>query len=471
MHGTRIAATAAVLAAGLIGALTAPSAAEAKIKLRGSGLEPGFRAKIHDYTVPCTESTRLFVKTTGATKARIGRGRWSTRSRERTVQLREGQAIKVAKKAHGSATTYSIRCLPADFPDYEFTRRQEPRHDFYIMTPDGSAAHYVVVLDSWGVPVWWYRVNPTVAAIDAKVLGKQIVWTSVYGGMFLPNQGTPYEFRRPDGTLVRSLKTVGATTDFHDLQPTRDGNFLLLSYRRRSGVDVSAYKGDAEAAVYDGVVQKLTPDGQLVWEWSTAGHVGLDETGRWWSELEEPYDLVHINAVEPLAGGDILISLRHTDAVYRIDGATGEVEWKLGGTPTENSLIVRNDPYGSNPLAGQHDIRHLGRGVISIYDNGTGLGRAPRAVRYRIKGHSATLIDSQSDSHASNSSCCGSALYSKGYWLVSWGGLPLITEFAPNNRRTFKLTLTALSYRAIGVNSLNIHDFRAGMNAQVKPMR
>ena len=67
------------------------------------------------------------------------------------------------------------------------------------------------------------------------------------------------------------MQTVGTTTDFHDLQPTPDGNYLLLSYRLRSGVDTSAYNGDADATVYDGVVQKVTPDGQLVWEWSTAG--------------------------------------------------------------------------------------------------------------------------------------------------------------------------------------------------------
>ena len=34
------------------------------------------------------------------------------------------------------------------------------------------------------------------------------------------------------------------------LQPTDDGNYLLLSYRLRSGVDASAYNGDADATVY-----------------------------------------------------------------------------------------------------------------------------------------------------------------------------------------------------------------------------
>jgi hypothetical protein len=480
---TRAARGVFALALGLALLAAEAGPAGAQMQLRASGLHPGFRAGIHNYTVPCAEPTRLFVRTPGATKARIGGGRWFTGTRERRVHLRVGQAVKVTKKTVGSAGTYSIRCLPADFPRFKFTRHQEPRHGFYIMTPGGAVAHYVVVVDQWGVPVWWFEVDPSAAAIDAKVLGRQIVWTRRYGHpAFGTSAKTAYEFRRPDGTLVRSLRAVGTITDIHDLQPTPDGNYLILSYRPRSGVDASAQNGDAEATVYDGVVQKLAPDGRLLWEWSTAGHIGLAETGRWWTRLTEPYDIVHINAVEPLAHGDFLISLRHTDAVYRIDGATGEVEWKLGGTPTEESLTVHDDPFAPYPLGGQHDVRYLGGGEISLHDNETDLGRAPRAVRYSIQGAFASLIDSQSDPQVPVSPCCGSARYSDGSWLISWGGIPRVTEFAPNGRPTFELrfdrqqlgdneTESVFSYRVVGVDSLKIHDFRAGMNAQVSPKR
>jgi hypothetical protein len=454
------------------------------MQLRASGLQPGFRAGIHDYTVACAEPAALVVRTPGPTVARIGGGGWFTGARNRRVQLRVGQAIQVTKKSEGRAVGYSIRCLPADFPQFKFTRRQQPRHDFYVMTPGGAVGRYVVVLDQWGVPVWWFAVDPSAAPVDAKVIGRQIVWARRYGH---PSFGTSdqaaYDFRRPDGTLVRSLRAVGTLTDIHDLQQTPDGNYLVLSYRPRSGVDASAQNGDAEATVYDGVVQKLAPDGRLLWEWSTADHIGLAETGRWWPRLTEPYDAVHINAVEPLAKGDFLISLRHTDAVYRIDGATGQVEWKLGGTPRPESLTVRNDPLASYPLGGQHDIRALGGGEISIFDNATDLGRAPRAVRYRVAGTSASLIDSQSDPQVPVSPCCGSARYSSGSWLISWGGIPLVSEFAANRRPTFELrfdrqpvgdgnaTESVFSYRVVGVDNLTIHDFRAGMNAQVSPKR
>ena len=460
----------AVAALALLGFGSTP--ATAKIELRATGLAPGFRAAIRDYTVPCVERTRLVVRAPGTADARIARGEWFERSRERTVQLIEGQAIKVAKRSRGEVVTYSIRCLPTGFPVIDFTRRSEPHYDHYVLAPNGVlVSPYAVIVSAWGVPVWWQSDS---AVQDAKVIDGNVVWATDWEGLpFNTSPRAAYEFRDPGSALVRRLQAVGTTTDFHDLQPTDDGNYLLLSYRLRSGVDASAYNGDADATVYDGVVQKVSPDGRLLWEWSTQGHIGLAETGRWWTTLNEPYDIVHINAVEPLPGGDILISLRHTDAVYRVDGATGQVDWKLGGTPIEQSLAVLDDPYADQPLGAQHDVRYLGDGVISIFDNGTDLGRAPRAIRYRIDGGSASLIDELTEPLAPDSRCCGSARYSKGHWLVSWGGEPLVSEFGRNGRRTFKLELGdgAFSYRALGVQGLGRRELRAGMNAQVKPLR
>jgi hypothetical protein len=398
-------------------------------------------------------------------------GRWFEGADRRKLRLRTGQAIKITKRTGGQRVAYWIRCLPSDFPGFEFKRRAEPLYDHYIFDPGGvDVAPYAIIVDRWGVPVWWRSVS---SAIDAKVIDGLVVWATDFQGLaFNVGPDAAYEFRRLNGKLVRRLQAVGTTTDFHDLQPTADGNYALLSYRPRFGVDVSAYTGDADATVFDGVVQKLSPDGQLLWEWSTADHISLAETGRWWAELEEPYDLVHINAVEPLADGDVLISLRHTDAVYRIDGATGEVKWKLGGTPTAASLSVVGDPHAGNPLGAQHDVRYLGDDTISVHDNATDLGRAPRAVRYRIRGSTATLIDSQSDPLVPESRCCGSARYSRGHWLLSWGGEPLITEFASDGSRTFKLIVdSAFSYRVVGVPDLSTQALRAGMNAQVKPKR
>lgn len=157
--------------------------------------------------------------------------------------------------------------------------------------------------------------------------------------------------------------------------------------------------------------------------------------------------------VEPDGPNAFLISLRHTDAVYKIDKASGDVIWKLGGTTTPKSLTVLDDPYGAYPLGGQHDPRVLPDGTVTIHDNGTAIGgRAPRAVRYQIdeQAMTATLLEEVTDPEAPSSFCCGSARRSAdGSWLMSWGGRSLVTEFDAAGNRTFSLGFGGpVSYRA-----------------------
>ncbi len=120
--------------------------------------------------------------------------------------------------------------------------------------------------------------------------------------------------------------------------------------------------------------------------------------------------------------------MRHTDAIYKIDKRTGKIVWKLGGTPTEESLEVRGDPMGDYPFGGQHDVRAAGKDKITLCDNQTQSDNLqPRAVKYKIneKKGTARLIDSLIDPDVGFSLCCGSArLVDDGYWLIGFGGNP-----------------------------------------------
>jgi hypothetical protein len=179
-----------------------------------------------------------------------------------------------------------------------------------------------------------------------------------------------------------------------------------------------------------------------------------------------------MNAVEPVGNGAVLISLRHTDAIYKIDKATGDVLWKLGGTATPESLNVV-DPHSDYPLGAQHDVRRQPDGTITVYDNRTGLlWPVPRAVRYRIDEatNTATLLEEVSDPNAPTSSFAGSARRSQdGSWLMSWGGKPLVSEFDSAGQRTFTLRFgqSAISYRAVPApgGALSAAALRAGMDS------
>jgi hypothetical protein len=441
-------------------------------------LTPSFAPGISDYTVPCDGSNpvSLSVDAPHGSYVNVDGAGAASGSFTHPVSLQSGQEFDFKVTAADYSGTYHVRCLPSGFPTFTYERFQQPNNPFYLVDPDinfGSPlTNWVVLFDDNGVPVWWAK--PSVAPIDSKVLSDgMIAWANW--------DNTGYAIHNLDGSVVKTVHAVGGGTDPHDLQQLPNGDFLVFGNALRNA-DLTAYGGPANGQVLDAVIQEIDPSGQLVWQWNSGDHIGLDETGRWWPQLlagYPPYDVAHINGVE-VDGNDLLVSFRHFDAVYKIDRSDGHVIWKLGGTHTSESLSVVNDPRASDPggpLMGQHDPRLQTDGTVTVHDNGSGsngtTARTPRAVRYAIdeQAKTATLVESVSDPNITSSVCCGSARRSpSGSWLMSWGGNPVVEEFAADGSRDFRMTFAngRFSYRAFPVPSglLTAAALRAGMDAQ-----
>jgi hypothetical protein len=434
-----------------------------------SSLLPQFDREASDYAVRCLGSS-VTVSASAAAGTSVSVDGQPPRggSFEATVALTQGQAFEISIQGGPVARTYHVRCLSFEFPIWSYERLAQPSHSFYVAAPvpSGGGTGTAVIFDDYGAPIWWFSATTW----DAKVLPSgKVAWVEGSPGAKIYNL---------DGTLDRTVKTVGSSTDIHEIQELPNGNILLLSYPERSGVNLTPIGLGTNQKVVDGLVQEIDPQGNVVWSWSTVGNISQVETGRWVSSLKSPYDLVHLNAIEPVGEDAIMISARNTDAVYKIDKASGEIVWKLGGTETENSLTVEGDPHGDYPLGAQHDVRLQPDGTITIHDNRSSLGDSPRAVRYEIDEESktATFVEDVEDPEVSTSQCCGSARRSlDGSWLMSWGGKSLVTEFDSSGNRTFGLSFanffsgsSMFSYRAVPVAAglLTVEELREGMDAR-----
>ena len=183
------------------------------------------------------------------------------------------------------------------------------------------------------------------------------------------------------------------------------------------------------------------------------------------------YDVAHLNTIDP-HGNRILISLRHTDAVYEIDKSSGRVVWKLGGRHTSKSLRFVGDPYGNKSFGGQHDARLSGDGrVLTVFDNGTNRNRPPRAVLYRIDtaNRTATLLESVTNPGVDSSPCCGGARkLPGGDWVVAWGAIRYVSETDASGNPVLTLDFNGRStYRVFPVlpGGFDPAKLRAGMDA------
>jgi hypothetical protein len=244
-----------------------------------------------------------------------------------------------------------------------------------------------------------------------------------------------------------------------------NGHFLAITYRRRDGVDLSSRGGPHSARVFDGEVQELSPTGDLVWRWNSRGRVSPSETGKpWWYNeaggtpppAERGYDLLHLNSVEP-DGDGLIVSSRHTDSVFRIDRATGKIDWKLGGSYVAGrSLTVLGVPPGEDVFGGQHDARLLPDGTLTVYDNRGYATGSPAAVRFRIDAaaRTATRIEHVTNPDIRKSQWGGSARkLPGGDWVIAWGATSLVTEQRPSGATVLALRFGSghFTYRAAAI--------------------
>ena len=430
-------------------------------------LYPAFRRSVVDYVNRCDPDvpTEVTVRAPAGTTVSVAgraprRGTFTTAVNQ---QVNERFTIVVIRG--GSRTRHHVRCLPLDFPEWSAKRIGRPQARYYVTTiieGGGFAPSVPVIFDTNGVPVWWTERQPSVYL--APLPNGNLAHLNYAGGMVV---------RRLNGRPIRVLNTEGAPSDFHDVVVLPNGHFVLATIDFRP-CDLSPWgQGPATCAFHE--FQELTWRGRVVWRWRPEDDIGIRQTTRRWRS-ERPAgaaDPWHYNSVE-WTGNGFLISFRHMDAVFKIDYASKDVVWKLGGKQHPESLRVIGDPVFSagGSISGQHDARLLRPGVITLFDNGTGADRAPRSVVYRIdaRAHTATMITRLKDRIARSSQCCGSTrVLPRGNRVTGWGGTPWITENRANGTRVFRLNATFV-YRGIPIADRRYtrRELRLGMDAQYR---
>lgn len=392
-------------------------------------------------------------------------GRFVTEARPVPGQDFRIDVAGAGKKLDGA---YRVRCLPVGFPKWKYQRfRTPPRGDFVVaLRPKPSDVNraWLIAFDQDGLPIWWF--SPDINSLWAQILpdGK-LHWARGFGDGFGQDDRGAHEITTLTGKRIRTIKPVGTGNDSHELFLLKNGNAMVMSYRPRFGVDLTAYGLGKKEGVLDGEIQELDPEGKVVWRWNSGDHIGVEETPQsWWRRISRNphadtsgrnrYDTFHLNSIQQIGSDRVLISTRHTNAVYMLSKKTGEVLWKLGGTPTDRSLkVVGPDPFRDEPLRGNHDARLQGN-VLSVHDNRSHTRDPPRLVRYRIdpKRGTARFLSQYTDPRGARfSMCCGGARKFNTGWLAAWGNAGTVSAFDERGKLAFRLTLPAPTYRAIPI--------------------
>jgi hypothetical protein len=259
------------------------------------------------------------------------------------------------------------------------------------------------------------------------------------------------------------VQASGSPTDSHELRLLSNGDYMSFTYVTKLAVDLSGLEPFEEYdAIADCQIQELDPTGQLVWSWSASDHVdpvteslepGLDVING-----QTEVDVFHCNSIDVAANGDLLVSMRHTNAVFYIDRSTGKVVWKLGGTAVNKDgaacIQLVNDPQGGFNL--QHDARFRPNGNISLFDDHGASPGVARGVEYAIDHDAGTATVAWQFLGRNASQYEGSfRRYPDGESVIGWGGnapdMRVVTEVDSKGAEVFDVSFSpqAAPYRAV----------------------
>lgn len=367
-----------------------------------------------------------------------------------TTRLTRGRFLALAGAgaawlAAPEAGRAALRRPAASNPVRSFVSRSDLRPPAIAVTTDTAAATpgYVflapasgpsqlgaLIVDSTGEPVWFQpAAGKSLHDFRVQELNGEPVLTW-WEGTFQDGYGEGEYVILDSGynEIRRVAAANGYAADLHEFTITPQGTALISAYDAVTA-DLSARGGPKDGTLLDGVVQEIDlGTGELVFEWHARDHIDIWES---YIAVTSPWDFFHLNSVDRLADGNLLISARHTSAVYKVDRATGAILWRLNGTRSDFAMGP------GTTFNFQHDARGHDGGVVSIFDDGgyaveTATEPASRAIYLALdeQAMKATLERAYVQPQGKLAIAMGNVqLLANGNSFVGWGWVPSYSEF------------------------------------------
>jgi hypothetical protein len=316
--------------------------------------------------------------------------------------------------------------------------------------------HGPMIINGHGQLVWFQQASPGSVAINLEVQTYRrhpvLTWWQGANTFSAGLDVIADSSYRTLAVLRLGPASAHYATDGHEFQITRQGTALVEGY---GGVhaDLRKLGGSAGGVVQDDIIQELDiRTGAVLWEWHSYGHVPLSDsyirpTGSKW------FDYFHLNSIQQLPNGNLLISARNTWSIYEISRSTGRIIWTLGGK--YSSFRMPRDTR----FEWQHDAHMIGR-TVSVFDDGSdGPAQEERQssgklVLLHMRTMTATLARTYTHKPALLSVSQGSVQkLPDGNVFIGWGADPQFSEYTPGGRQIFNASFV------LGVNTYRAYRF------------
>lgn len=313
----------------------------------------------------------------------------------------------------------------------------------------------LVIADKAGNTVW-SRTAPagqSMANFRVQTLHGKPVLTWWQGNLTSGQSGVDY-IANDHYQIIATIddgQTPGA--NIHDFRLTDDGHAWITIYQPMK-TDLTSVGGATDATMYDAVVKEIdVRTGATLFEWKAFQHIPITDSFISPSDTVDNsggvYDPYHLNSIAFAPDGNLILSMRHTSTIYKVDATTGTVIWRLGGKRSSFTLGT------GVQFSFQHDAQMQDAQTLRLFNNNTDGETTNGAssiewIHLDTATHTATSVRNQTHPSNLKSGAMGNAqLLPNGNVFGSWGTGAHIAEFTPAGQMVYDATLApAGSYRA-----------------------
>jgi hypothetical protein len=273
---------------------------------------------------------------------------------ETTYRLR---AVSESETGTGSVEgTFTTGALPAGIPEANLTASDFGKAELgWTLTnveAGRSTPARVVMYDEQGLPVWYFihgTHNDSRGDVATALVGDRVLVGPAIGE---PAREVDLSGEVKWSGPAQSTKELQT----HEFDKTESGNYLF-------NVELDKAVQSETNHIDDQLLVELSPELSVVWSWNLFDHVPV---------VGSREELCHGNALSLGAAANVAYYNCRFLGLFKLDRASGEIIWRLGGTYDDDSLGPGDFTYDppESQFSDAHDPEIHEDGSVLLYDNG-----------------------------------------------------------------------------------------------------